>query len=395
MKPPTGQSSRSALAPALAGMAALAMGMGIGRFAYTPLLPAMQAEQGLSIEVSGYLASTNFAGYLLGALLAMWIKRANRRRGFLLGLLLSALTTAAMALPSPVWGLAATRLLAGVASALILIHGSAIVLDRLAAAARPTLFFMLQAGVGVGIVISAGVVELSRRLDASVSMQWLALGVIATALGLAAAALRDLQLPTVAASTHPGTTAPPHPAVKWMVAAYSLLGVGYVITMTFIVVMVRGNADWRPWEMAVWLTVGLFGIPSNYLWLRAAERFGPLRALCAAYLLEAVGVSCAASADSLSLVFVGAALLGGTFMGITAMGLSAVRKLAPNPESPVIALMTVGFSLGQILGPAIGGRIAEHAGNFLGASTIATTVLLVAAAMVGLASLRSNPGSGR
>jgi hypothetical protein len=57
--------------------------------------------------------------------------------------------------------------------------------------------------------------------------------------------------------------------------------------------------------------------------------------------------------------------------------------------------MTVGFSMGQILGPALGGRVAGQAGNFLGASSIATVVLLTAAALVGLASLKSNPGAGR
>src|SRR5919201_3323202 len=58
--------------PALAGLAALAAAMGIGRFAFTPLLPLMQEHDGLSLAAGGYLASANYLGYFVGALAASW-----------------------------------------------------------------------------------------------------------------------------------------------------------------------------------------------------------------------------------------------------------------------------------------------------------------------------------
>ena len=361
------------LGAAFAGLCALVLGMGIGRFAYTPVLPYMQADFGLSIEAAGYIASANFAGYLAGALLAIVVPPARRRQAFLAAVALSVATTGAMALLASPWAMAATRALSGVASAFILIHGSAIVLDRLARDGRPALFSLLYAGVGAGIALSALIVEIASRTGGGSAAQWLALGLVSLAFAPLAAQLRD--------------DAPQRRlrALRWLIVAYGCLGFGYVITVTFIVVMVRTRPDWQPWEMLVWLVVGLTGAPSNYLWLRAAQRFGPWRALIVAYLLEAAGVAAAVSAHSLSLVMLGAGLVGGTFMGITALGLTTARGLSPGASGPVIARMTAAFGLGQIVGPAFGGWLAERSGGFGLASLAAAAALVAAAGMVTVA----------
>jgi len=107
--------------------------------------------------------------------------------------------------------------------------------------------------------------------------------------------------------------------------------------------------------------------------------------MIAAYLLEAGGVLCAASAQSLALVMLGAALLGGTFMGITALGLTTARTLSPGDSGPAVARMTVAFGAGQIVGPAVGGWMAQRSGDFVAPSWLAAITLLASAAMVLLA----------
>jgi predicted MFS family arabinose efflux permease len=415
------------LGAAFAGLCALVLGMGIGRFAYTPVLPYMQADFGLSIEAAGYVASANFAGYLAGALLAIVVPAARRRQAFLAAVALSVLTTLVMAVLANPWAMAAARALSGVASAFILIHGSAIVLDRLARDGRPTLFSLLYAGVGAGIVLSALIVEIASRTGGGSAAQWLALGLVSLAFAPLAAQLRDDAGPPVAATPATtqaaGASATPsraagaadagkavnaesavntvnavhaanaanagaarrQRALRWLIVAYGCLGFGYVITVTFIVVMVRTRPDWQPWEMLVWLVVGMTGAPSNYLWLRAAQRIGPWRALIIAYLLEAAGVAAAVSAHSLALVMLGAGLVGGTFMGITALGLTTARGLSPGASGPVIARMTAAFGVGQIVGPAFGGWLAERSGGFGLASLAAATALVAAAGMVAVA----------
>ncbi len=395
----TDRAAGGAALAALAGLCALVLGMGIGRFAYTPVLPYMRAELGLSIEAAGYVASANYVGYLAGALLAIFVPAGRRRAAFVAGIALSVATTLAMALLAQPWPIGAARALSGVASAFILIHGSAIVLDRLARDGRPNLFSLLYAGVGIGIAVSALIVEVASRAGAGSAAHWLALGVVSLALAPFAGSLRDEPLarpgaagpapsPGAAPATHT-VAGRPNVALRWLTAAYGCLGFGYVITATFIVVMVRARPDWQPWEMLVWLVVGVTGAPSNYFWLRAAQRFGPWRALIAAYLLEAAGVAAAVSAHSLALVMLGAALLGGTFMGITALGLTTARGLSAGASGPVIARMTASFGIGQIVGPAFGGWLAERSGGFGLPSLAAAAALVAAAVMVEFAARRA------
>src|SRR5438309_12014466 len=111
---------RRATAVALAGLTALAVAMGIGRFAFTPILPMMQEDAGLSIAEGGWLASANYLGYLLGALsvVAVRIRAARAIRG---GLVTIGLATLGMGLQDSFAIWIALRALAGIASAWVLI----------------------------------------------------------------------------------------------------------------------------------------------------------------------------------------------------------------------------------------------------------------------------------
>lgn len=386
---------RHPVALALAGSCSLAAGMGIGRFAYTPLLPAMQRDLELSIAAAGYVASANFLGYLLGALLAIRVSHERRSFWFIAGLAVSVATTFAMAPAQSPWVLGAIRVLAGWASAYIMIHGAAIALDALARAGRPMLFSLIAAGVGVGITMTALMTEVMSRAHASAATMWIALGVLAAVLALPASILRDPPRPQPMPQPEPqpppgavahDTSHQPSPnerrALAWLTLAYGLLGFGYVITATFLVVIVRGTPEWRAWEMAVWLCVGLAGAPSNFFWMRVAQVIDPYRAMIAAYLLEAIGVMAAVIGGSLPMVMLGAVLLGGTFMAITAVGLTTARMLARGESGPTVARMTAAFGLGQIVGPGLGGWLAERSGSFLAPSVLAALVLIACAAMV-------------
>jgi len=261
-------------------------------------------------------------------------------------------------------------------------------------------------------------VEVMSRTDAASATMWLALGGLALLFALPAATLRDPpgaggtateaaagQAASPLAASHaaspPATrlasakpaepASPPAPgqpsaherrALGWLTTAYGLLGFGYVITATFIVVIVRGTPEWRAWEMAVWMCVGLAGAPSNFVWMKIAQRIDPYRAMIAAFLLEAVGVMAAVAGGSLPMVMLGAVLLGGTFMAITAVGLTTGRLLARGESGPTLGRMTAAFGLGQIVGPALGGWLAERTGSFLAPSMLASATLVACALMV-------------
>ena len=126
------------------GLVALAIAMGIGRFAFTPILPMMQADSGLTVAQGSWLASANYAGYLVGALTAMSLQW---RAGTVVraGLLLVAVTTAAMALGDGFAAWMGLRFAAGLASAWVLVFVSSWGFER------PGTVF---SGVGIGIALA-------------------------------------------------------------------------------------------------------------------------------------------------------------------------------------------------------------------------------------------------
>jgi len=145
---------------ALGGLVALAAAVGIGRFVYTPILPLMVEDLGMTKGAAGLLASANFAGYLAGALLAATpTLPGSRRNWLLLALIMSSLTTGAMAFASSTVAFLTVRFAGGVASAFVLVFASALVLDRLSAAGRPDLAAVHFACVRAGMALSAVLVS--------------------------------------------------------------------------------------------------------------------------------------------------------------------------------------------------------------------------------------------
>ena len=140
--------------------------MGIGRFAFTPVLPMMQQDQGLSVTAGAWLASANYFGYLAGALAAIWMQR-QATIAIRIALVAIGVVTVAMGVAN---GLALWLLLraaAGVASAWVLIHASAWSLERLAAVRRPLLNGIVFGGVGAGIAAAGGICVALMHVKAS------------------------------------------------------------------------------------------------------------------------------------------------------------------------------------------------------------------------------------
>jgi predicted MFS family arabinose efflux permease len=162
------------------GILALAAAMGIGRFAYTPILPAMQAATSLSSTQAGLLAAANYGGYLAGALLvAVAVRAPARSRVLLTSAIAVAATTAAMAVTNGLAAWGAVRFLSGLASAGVFVLASGLVLDDLRRHGRATLSGWLFSGVGLGIAASGIVVRMTGD-TLGWRGDWLALALLAT-----------------------------------------------------------------------------------------------------------------------------------------------------------------------------------------------------------------------
>ncbi len=318
--------------------AALAAAMGIGRFAYTPILPLMTADAGLTAQAAGQLATANYVGYLIGAVGAAASPRLARSvLACRVSLAILVATLAAMALSTNVieWG--ALRLVAGIASALVFVIAVNTLMDHGHPAHHAGWAF---SGVGIGIALSAA---LPATKDWQVA--WWAATALAALLSAFAWHMRpgtSGDTPKVRADQQRSARGP----LALLMASYTLEGVGYIIAGTFLVAAV---AQQSPGGLgsAVWLLVGLAAAPSAALWARFTGRFSYPALLVAALLLQAAGIAWAGTGNSVA-ALAGAVLFGGTFIGISTLALAAGRAL----QFPgAVALLTTGYSVGQIVGP--------------------------------------------
>lgn len=374
---------------AFAGLVAMAAAMGIGRFVYTPILPGMVEELGLTASQAGLIASANYLGYLLGALAAAGGWAAGRERALMLaGLGASTALAFAMAATDSFVLFLTIRLLAGVASAFVMVFLAAIVFSHLAGAGRSDLQAVHFAGVGVGIALSSAMMATLVSLHAAWTAGWLGAGAISLA-GFAVVFAMIDRGPLVQGAARAEPPLPKSPALARIILAYGLFGFGYVITATFLIAIVRQNEAGRLFEAMVWLVTGLAGIFSVYLWNRVATATTLRFAYVAACLVEALGVAASVTLGGSAGPLIAAALLGGTFVALTALGLQAARLLAPDAPRRSFALMTAAFGVGQIIGPVVAGYMAQWTGSFFLPSLAASAILVVSAALVWSAAPKS------
>ncbi|PDQ22923.1 MFS transporter [Mesorhizobium sanjuanii] len=369
--------SPSPLRLAFAGMVALAVAQGIGRFVYTPILPGMMEGLHLTPADAGWIASANYLGYLVGALAAAggWAHGRERLLMFS-GLAASAVLAALMGLTESMAAFLVIRFLAGLASAFVMVFMASIVFSHLAAAGRNDLQALHFGGVGLGIAASSALLVILVTENADWSAGWLWSGVLSAA-GLLLVALLAGSVTPANGIEGREPALPRERSLAKMIVAYGLFGFSYVVTATFLVAIVRQGGGGRIFEATVWMVAGLAGFPSIWFWQKLAGRTGLYAAYAVSCLVEVVGVTASVVVKGFTGPLLAGVLLGGTFIAITALGLQAARQLAPQAPRRIFAVMTAAFGFGQILGPIAAGLLAQASGNYLSASIMAAIALLV------------------
>jgi len=348
------------------GLVALAIAMGIGRFAFTPLWPLMAQDAGLSLAQGGWLASANYAGYLLGALAAVAFPIRRLRAGLLGSLAAAGLLTLAMAYLDGMAAWLALRLAAGYASAWTFICVAA---WRPVAPGDPRegpVMSWTFAGVGVGIAVSGLVCLALMQRGADADANWQALGVLALAAGaMVATALRRPAAAPIPAATRPGPAGATAAAGadhggRWLVLHYGLFGLGYIVPATFLPAMAKERVADPAVFGWVWPCFGTAAAVSCLLAPWLARGRDERRTWRGAQLVMAAGMAAPALFDTLGAVALAALLVGGTFVVITQAGMQAARRGAGGNAARAAAAMTAAFALGQILGPLAAAWAGRH-----------------------------------
>ena len=373
---------------ALAGLAALAVAMGIGRFAFTPILPMMlqdagpsAASGGLTVVAGGWLASANYLGYFAGAVWAGMghVARVQGALAIRAGLAAIALSTLAMALDAGFATWALLRFIAGVASAWVLVHTSAWVLERTAPLGRPILAGVLFAGVGTGIVVAGGVCVILMNAHAGSASAWLLLGILSIA---TTALLWSVFRTSEANKTISGAAHRWSWAQARLVAAYGAYGFGYIIPATFLPVMAKQAVSDPAVFGWAWPAFGAAAALSTLGVALLAGRYGNRAAWIASHVVMALGVAAPVFWPGVGGIALAALCVGGTFVVITMVGMQVARSVAGTRAPRLMAAMTAAFAAGQIAGPLSVSLLVGAGGGFAGALLFAGAVLLAGAALL-------------
>lgn len=360
------RASPSPMAISAAGMISLAVAMGVGRFAFTPLFPLMVRDGLLTSHAGALLAASNYLGYLVGAMLAARVRldaTTLLRRG-LIGIVV---VTAAIGWTSSlaVWTL--LRFVAGVLSAWSLVATTAWTLAWLASLGRARWAGAVFAGVGVGIAGAGLFCLLAARPGVSAERLWIELAVLACA-----AASLPLLVSRVGALTsgndhnvHIHTTEhASRSRTGGLVVCYSVFGFGYILPATYLPALARQMVDDPKVFGWAWPVFGIAAALSTVITSWGLKRLSRVQVWISSSVLMAAGVLMPSIWRSITSVVIAALLVGGTFMVITMVGMQEARARAEENATVILAQMTAGFGFGQLAGPVVSaalGRITADA----------------------------------
>ena len=365
------------------GILLLVIAMGISRFAFTPILPFMRIDENLSFAQGGFLASSNYIGYFVGALGAGFIYRA-KKNFLLVNVVVNVLSIILMGFIESYAIWIVLRFIAGLTGGYIFVLTSSIVMDYLAAHLLTRWSGFVFSGIGLGIALSGLLVPF---FEARVYWQgsWIGLGLLSTLFLVTTLFLwRHLTVQNYSAPPKTEHTSIWHGFMPWLIVAYGLEGLGYIITGTFLVDIIYNIEALRSYAGYSWVVVGLAAIPSAPIWMQLMTRFSTISMMAIAYALQIIGMLLPVISQSVWSVLLSAFLYGFTFVGLVTMSTGYARQLFPKQSAYVVSMLTTFYAFGQIIGPVIAGRLETHFESFKapllfagGTVTVALIILLI------------------
>ena len=362
-----------------------AVSNGLARFAYGLLLPEMQADLGWSYTQAGWINTANAIGYLLGSLLALALVRPlGPVRLFVWGMALTTLALSASALTRDLEWLSLWRIVAGIGGAPVFIAGGAIasaifVRDRARNALVIAVYF---GGGGLGMIATGLILPgfMSWFGAAGWPLAWLLLG-LGSFLCFIPSCLAAEAAP-VPASGSKGGGRLPILAMAPALAAYFMFGLGYLIYITFLIAWLRAQGAGVPLISATWAVMGLAVMLSPFVWRRVLASARGGRAIALTSLAVGAGILLPLSGLGTPAVIASAILMGGSFFMVPTAVTTFGRKNLPEAAwGASIALFTVVFSVGQIIGPVGAGWLADLTGATDAGLLAAGLILLIGAAI--------------
>ncbi len=375
----------------IAGIFSIIIGLGVARFAFTGLIPAMLDDY-LSIKFVGILASLNFAGYLAGSIFSIFVKDINFKVYlYRLGVFLAISTTFILAFSSndTLWLIG--RVLGGFAGAMCLIIGTSIVMQKLTIKSKTKAMGIHFSGIGFSILTTDLLARFVLSLDFSWRDAWFVLTIFALILSFYSVYIlsfdKEVKQNAVKVRFDFSIFTP---FVIVLIIAYFTEGVGFVVQATFLPDIINNLEGLDGFGGITWTLVGVAGIPSCIIWMLLAHRFGSSNIIIIALLLQAVGILIPVLSSNVYLNLLSGVLYGGTFIGLVALFMNLGGQLSKGNPVVLMGAMTSSYGIGQVIAPLYSIYFIEKYGNY-DYALILTAFIVVAGAILLLLAKKFEP----
>jgi len=349
----------------IAGIIAVIIGIGVARFAFTSLLPPM-LDGFLTVTFAGILASVNFAGYLGGSIFSMFIKDINQKVIFFrIGIVLSISTTIILGITEneTIWFV--SRIIAGFATAMAFVVGSAIVMTKLNFENKTKAMGIHFSGIGFSILTTDLISRAVIFSGGDWKDSWLALVAFAIVGSIYSVYILsfDKKVKTNVVK-HKFDKSLFTPFVILIICAYFTEGIGFVVQGTFLPDIINSLEGLEGFGNLTWTLVGLAGIPSCIIWLRLAHNYGSVNIIIIALLIQMVGILIPTFSTNIYMNLLSGVLFGGTFVGLVGLFMNLGGKLAGSNPVILMGAVTTSYGLGQVIAPLYSVYFIEKFGNY-------------------------------
>lgn len=347
--------NRFNLSTLLVGAMATFVGIGLARFAYTPMIPALVDAHWFSATQAAYLGAANLLGYLGGAVGAHTLSERYKHR-YVLGGAYVAVALSFFLCLSPVGFLwfFVWRFVSGFAGATLMVVGPSLALSHTPESQRPVTGAMVFTGIGIGAFLSATIIPL--LLNTGLMVAWIGLGILTAAAGLMAdRALTGLK--ALAAASQPDNGAEGlNAAQKWSIGivmvAYAMDAIGFVPhTVFWVDYLAREVGMGQAMASEQWAVLGIGAIMGPFIAGRAAKKLGWHGALLAGFLAKAIATALPTVSVSIVSLSLSSFVVGAMIPGIVALTAGRLSEIAgPKGHKKIWGLATAIFAVAQAAG---------------------------------------------
>lgn len=353
----------------------------LGRFVYTPLLPYLIDDGQLTAPEGAAIATWNYFGYLVGALLAIRWHRVSHIRVMLPAfLVVHVITTLVVTQTDNLTAISASRWLNGVANGVVFVQAPALILEWLVLRNRSSMSGLVYIGVGLGLLVSSGLVTGSADWLEGAARWW---PVALTSIPLAiwgVFRLSNLELEDHQRNSDDGQAATTTPLIDRasipLFLSYAGAGLGYILPMTFLPLLARLELEADHWLLdGAWLIVAVCTIPAAWLWNKLGTNMGDIPALKLNFLIQLAGVLAAVLLPGAIGLMLCAALVGSTFLGTVLLTQRIGRALHPHQGPRLSAAMVALYGFTQMVGPWLTKQWLDAGGTLTSAFVIGVAAL--------------------